>query len=125
MYITGLIIIILFFILLKKKETFKNSNFEKIKNINSHILIVGNSKNIINKKMGKKIDTFDNIIRFNDYKINGFENDIGTKTTIHFVNNLNGKNKEFVDNLKNDFIYFLPILIKIIKILKKLKINIH
>ena len=43
--------------------------------------------------MGKKIDTFDNIIRFNDYKINGFENDIGTKTSIHFVNHLNGKIK--------------------------------
>lgn len=105
MYITILVIVILFIILFKKKETFKNSNFEKIKNIKSNILIIGNSKNIVNKNMGKKIDTFDNIIRFNDYKIKDFENDIGTKTNIHFVNHLNGENKVFVNNLKDDKLY--------------------
>ena len=105
MYITILIIVILFFLLFKKKENFKNSNLKKIKNINSTILIVGNSKNIIDKNMGKKIDTFDNIIRFNDYKIKDFENDVGTKTSIHFVNHLNGKNKDFVNNLKDDKLY--------------------
>ena len=105
MYITLLVIIILFFILHKKKETFKNFDFNKIKNINSPVLIIGNSKNILNKKMGKKIDKFDNIIRFNDYKIKGFEDEVGTKTTIHFVNHLNGNKVNFVKNLKNDKFY--------------------
>jgi len=47
------------------------------------ILIIGNGTSVLNKKRGKFIDkTFKNVVRLNDYVIDGYEEYIGNKTTI-------------------------------------------
>lgn len=47
------------------------------------VLIIGNSPEVLNKKYGHLIDSFDIIIRINDFSINGYETFIGTKT--HYI----------------------------------------
>lgn len=46
------------------------------------IVLVGNG-NI--SDMGKEIDAFDHVVRFNEFKIDGYEEHVGTKTTVHFA----------------------------------------
>ena len=53
-------------------------NFIKDKSV----AIVGNGPQEIGTKNGKKIDSYDVVIRFNGFKCCGFEDDYGSKTTI-------------------------------------------
>jgi hypothetical protein len=46
------------------------------------ILIVGNSCEILNKKNGIKIDSFDTVVRVGKYNTTGFEEFVGSKTNI-------------------------------------------
>ena len=46
------------------------------------ILIIGNSYEVLNKKLGEKIDKFDIVVRVGKYNIEGFEEYIGSKTDI-------------------------------------------
>lgn len=43
------------------------------------IVLVGNSPALLNAELGKTIDRFDLVIRINDFKTEGFENDTGTR----------------------------------------------
>jgi len=51
------------------------------------ITIVGSSKNILEKKNGKKIQKSKFIVRFNYAKIKGFEQHTGSKTNMMVLNN--------------------------------------
>ena len=51
------------------------------------ILIVGNGPTLLNSNNGPLIDSFDDVVRFNSYKIKGYEEQVGTKTTIYFTVN--------------------------------------
>lgn len=62
-----------------------NHKFEFIDKSKS-ICLVGSAPNIINSNKGNIIDNFDIVVRFNDVKINGFENDIGSKTDLLVMN---------------------------------------
>jgi len=57
-----------------------------IKKTNS-IIIVGNGSSVLDAENGAIIDTFETVVRFNSYKINGFEKFAGTKTDIWFTVN--------------------------------------
>jgi len=46
------------------------------------IVFVGNGTAVTDKKMGEKIDSFDTVVRFNNYQTEGFEEYVGTKTNI-------------------------------------------
>ena len=46
------------------------------------VCIVGNSDNLLTSNLGKVIDSFDEVIRINDFVIAGFEEHIGSKTTV-------------------------------------------
>lgn len=46
------------------------------------VVMVGNGPSAIFKELGKTIDSFDQVIRFNWYAIKGFEQFVGTKTTL-------------------------------------------
>lgn len=47
------------------------------------IVLIGNGASLLNQNLGKIIDTqFDEVVRFNNFQIKGFEKDVGTKTTI-------------------------------------------
>ena len=50
-----------------------------------NVLIVGNGPSILKKEYGKDIDKFDIVIRLNDYKIKGYENNVGEKTDLWFT----------------------------------------
>jgi len=48
------------------------------------ICIVGNSSSVINRGMGAKIDEYNNVCRINDWVVNKYQKDVGTKIT-HWV----------------------------------------
>ena len=47
-----------------------------------NVCIVGNAPNLLGKGKGALINKYQLVIRFTDFKITGFENDVGTKTNI-------------------------------------------
>lgn len=65
----------------KLEENRKNDIFKKIIE-NKSIAVVGNAPTEIGKNKGLEIDSHDIVIRFNNYKTIGYENDYGTKTDI-------------------------------------------
>ena len=67
---------------------------------NQGIILVGNGISILNKKNGSKIDSFKNIVRFNSFKIKGYEEYTGEKTSIWVtVNNYHEKNINYFDRV--------------------------
>lgn len=50
----------------------------------SKIIIVGNGTSILNKEYGHFIDSYETVIRFNNYGTRGFEKFAGKKTDIWF-----------------------------------------
>jgi hypothetical protein len=65
------------------------------------LIIVGSGTSLLDKKNGNLIDSYDDVVRFNDYKIKGFEESVGTKTTIWF--NVNKQDKPGSQYLKKIF----------------------
>ncbi|MDM1269002.1 glycosyltransferase family 29 protein [Acinetobacter indicus] len=64
---------------------FLNSNNREISEIikkSRSIAIVGNGSSHIDKYLGKEIDEHDIVVRFNNFKIDGYECDYGSKTDI-------------------------------------------
>ena len=57
------------------------------------IIVIGNGSSILKYKIGEIIDSFEEVVRFNDYKIEGFKKYIGSKTTMWARSNSN-KTKE-------------------------------
>jgi hypothetical protein len=53
------------------------------------LIIVGNGLSLIDRKMGKTIDSFKDVVRINNYVIEGYEEHVGSKTTIWCRNNSN------------------------------------
>lgn len=45
-------------------------------------VLVGNGPSSLGSGLGARIDAFSEVLRFNDYKLAGFESDVGTKTTL-------------------------------------------
>jgi hypothetical protein len=48
----------------------------------SRVILVGNGPSLLAQSQGPIIDTFDEVIRFNRYRLNGFEPFTGTRTTL-------------------------------------------
>lgn len=55
------------------------------------LIIVGSGTSLLDKKNGNLIDSHTNVVRFNDFRIEGFEESVGTKTTVWF--NVNKQDK--------------------------------
>jgi hypothetical protein len=51
---------------------------------NKRVVIFGSAPNCLNNK-GSEIDKYDYIIRVNNYKIKGFEEQVGTRTDVHYA----------------------------------------
>ncbi len=83
------------------------------------ILVIGNGESILKQRLQKKIDSFNQVLRINNYIIDDFELFVGTKTDIWF----NGANSKLVQPkiLPNQVIVAPPseIIIKHQKNLKK------
>ena len=52
------------------------------------VLIVGNGPSLLKVEKGSLIDTFDHIVRFNAYAIDGYEKHVGSRTDC-WVNTIN------------------------------------
>lgn len=46
------------------------------------IIIVGNGPSLLERDMGEKINSFTHVVRFNGYKLKGYEKHVGSRTTI-------------------------------------------
>lgn len=46
------------------------------------VVLVGNGPSVEGKGLGKIIDASDEVVRFNNFRLNGFEDDVGSKTTL-------------------------------------------
>ena len=64
----------------------------KLNILSNGILIIGNGPSVQNFNLGNQIDKFENIARINNFKTIGFEELIGSKTTIW----CNGANQNFL-----------------------------
>lgn len=53
---------------------------------NKTVVVVGNGSSLLNGGHGAWIDGHDIVVRFNLFQINGFSEDVGTKTSIWFNN---------------------------------------
>ena len=78
----------------------QNNKDEVLKNLieGKRIALVGNGPCEIGKNKGKEIDSHDIVIRFNNFKIEGYENDYGSKTDIWSCNlnpDVEYKNNDF------------------------------
>tara|TARA_R110000744_G_scaffold142853_1_gene254597 strand:+ start:5700 stop:6344 length:645 start_codon:yes stop_codon:yes gene_type:complete len=51
------------------------------------VAIVGASGNLLDSKLGAQIDSHDEVIRFNRSPTDGYEENVGSKTTLRVVNN--------------------------------------
>lgn len=51
----------------------------------NEIIVVGNGSSVLDKENGKTIDSFNIVVRFNNYKIKGFESFTGIKTDYWFT----------------------------------------
>lgn len=47
------------------------------------VIVIGNAPTLLLNSFGKEIDSYDTIIRLNDFEIEGWEQYVGTRTTIH------------------------------------------
>lgn len=82
-------------------ELEKNKQNDLLKNLleNKRIALVGNGPCELGKNKGEEIDNHDIVIRFNNFKIEGYEQDYGKKTDIWSCN-LNGDIELKNDNFK-------------------------
>ena len=60
---------------------FFNKDFVK----DGGVAIVGSSPSLLGKNLGDKIDSYENVVRFNFASVNGFEASVGSKTTARVV----------------------------------------
>lgn len=74
-------------------------------------IIIGSSNVVLENELGKVIDSFDNVVRFNRAPTEGFEQYVGSKTTTRFVNThvstnqpKDGEDLKFIPLLKNQII---------------------
>ena len=86
----------------------KNKQKNLLHNLNKKIIVVGNGASLRNKQLGKKIDEFEEVVRFNDYQLFGFEENVGTKTTIWARNNSDNVKERILSQFKM-VIYYMPL----------------
>lgn len=55
--------------------------------LSESVAIIGNSSSILRKKLGRVIDSHDDVVRFNRAKTKSFEDYVGTRTTLRVINN--------------------------------------
>ena len=48
----------------------------------SEIILVGNGPSILENELGSEIDSFDKVVRFNNFEIEGYEKHVGSKCDI-------------------------------------------
>tara|TARA_B100001013_G_C24478088_1_gene390122 strand:- start:162 stop:758 length:597 start_codon:yes stop_codon:yes gene_type:complete len=73
---------------------------------NNSILVIGNGESVLNYNYGTIINNYSTVLRINNYKLKGYENQVGTKTDIWF-NGANSKLKK-PNSIPNKIIVAIP-----------------
>ena len=75
-------------------------------NLSNKILVIGNCPSVQEYKFGKQIDSFEIVLRINNYKTIGFEEYVGLKTSIWS----NGANQNLVkkNEVLSRILVFIP-----------------
>lgn len=82
-----------------------NINYIDLLKSNKKILLIGAGRSALkNDKFGDIINTFDDVLRFNNYKIDGFEKFVGTKTTGWISRSNNVKQNLKMYNISKDYL---------------------
>lgn len=81
--------------------------FMKIFYKSKRIILVGNGPSVMETPLGKKIDEFDVVVRFNDFRI--FEKYTGCKTSVH-VRTFWMMNRSFVKDASRLIVPIVPIM---------------
>ena len=68
-----------------------------------NILIIGNGSSLLDRENGWQYDKFDTVVRFNSFKIAGFEKHVGTKTDYWFT--VNKYHKKNIKSFKKVFVH--------------------
>ena len=74
--------------------------------IEEPLALIGSSNRLLESYYGNLIDSFNTVIRFNRAPTENFENHVGTKTTIYYLNRhviFNTSFGEDEDSKKNSF----------------------
>lgn len=82
--------------------------------ISENVAVIGSSYTLLENKYGEEIDSFDDVIRFNRAPIEGYEEHVGSKTTVRAANihvftgrppdsrfNIKTQNPKFIKNEEN------------------------
>ena len=88
--------------------------------IKGSIALVGNARSLLERNYGQEIDSYDNVIRFGDAVVEGFEKQVGSKESFRFLCYPSGENG-FEEHLTGRKIFLMaghPILL--LEALKKL-----
>lgn len=64
----------------------------------NEIVIIGSGSSILNYELGDTIDSFKEVVRINDFEIEGYEKNIGTRTTIWGRSNSNRTKDKVIDD---------------------------
>lgn len=89
------------------------------------IIVVGNGPSVLQHEAGAEIDAFDEVVRFNNFELEGYEKYVGTKTTIWarpasaFVKERKAKHFKRIIAFATYGIY-LPVLLEYIPTLRRL-----
>ncbi len=69
-------------------------------NLKNNLAIVGSANSLLNTNYGNKIDTYEEILRFNIASTKSFEEHVGSRTTLRLINN-----HVFLDKLKHQNLF--------------------
>ncbi|ABI99305.1 A(2,3)-sialyltransferase [Deerpox virus W-848-83] len=90
-------------------------------------IVVGNSHNLVNSKLGHKINSHNIVIRINDAPIHNFEEDVGNITTIRLFYPESAQENAKIENQKDTLFVMIPFkkgdLYWLYNILNKRRIN--
>lgn len=73
-------------------------------NKNAKVIIVGNGPSVLEKENGELIDSFNGIVRLNDFKLEGFEKHTGKRVSTVFTCRLDCYSRDFIERYWPRFI---------------------
>ena len=73
--------------------------------LSSSLAIVGSGKSILKQRYGEKINSYEEVIRFNAARVDEYKSFVGNKTTLRVINNNSFDCKKYPEH-KDDCIFF-------------------
>ena len=96
-------LVLICYILYSSPKIIKNSFYNKRENfVNDELVIIGNAPFDKSKELGNRINSFNKVVRFNNFATKGYEKYIGSKTDIWCMSCfVYYSNKKLFNNRKN------------------------